>query len=70
MHVQSNLCTNDHPWDPKILAIVDGRSLLRGHLCNKKFRMDLKMVVAIDRWYAIWSWPLAQVWLQLLFATF
>ena len=29
---------NDHPWDPKIVAVVDSWSLFRGHLCNKTFR--------------------------------
>ncbi len=26
---------NDHPWDPKIVAVVDKWSLFRGHLHNK-----------------------------------
>ncbi len=40
----------DHPWDPKIEAVVDRWSLFRGHLCNKNSKWDLKMVVVIDRW--------------------
>ena len=30
---------NDHPWDPKIVAVVDRWSLFRGHLSNKKFKL-------------------------------
>jgi hypothetical protein len=26
---------NNHPRDPKIVAVVDWWSLFRGHLCNK-----------------------------------
>ena len=34
--MQSNLCTyNDNSWDPKIVAIVDKRSLFRGHITKK-----------------------------------
>ncbi len=40
---------NDHPWDPKIVAVVDKWSLFRGHSCNKAPNWDLKMVVAIRR---------------------
>ncbi len=47
----------DHPWDPKIVAVVDRWSLFRGHLCNKSAKWDLKMVVVVDKW------SLAQVWL-------
>jgi len=42
---QSNI--NDHPWGPKIIIVVDRRSLFRGYKCSK---WDLKIVVAIDRW--------------------
>ncbi len=41
---------NNHPWDPKIVAVVDRWSLFRGQLCNKSFSRDQKMVVVIDRW--------------------
>jgi hypothetical protein len=41
---------NDHPWDPKIVVVVDRWSLLKGHLCNKSSKCDLIMVVVIDRW--------------------
>ncbi len=41
---------NDHPWDPKILAVVDRWSLFRGHLCYKRSNMDLKTVAVVDRW--------------------
>ena len=37
---------NDHPWNSKIVVVVDRWSLFRGHLC----KWDLKMVVAIGRW--------------------
>jgi len=41
---------NDHPRDPKIVAVVDRWSLFRGHLCSKSLKWDLKIVVVIDRW--------------------
>ncbi len=42
---------SDHPSDPKIVAVVDRWSLLRGHLCNDKSQIwDLKKVVVIDMW--------------------
>ncbi len=44
------LVYNDHPWDPKIVAVVDRWSLFRGHLCNKGSKWDLKMMVVIDSW--------------------
>ncbi len=40
---------NDHPLDPKIMAVVDRWSLFRGHLCNKSSIWDLKILVVIDR---------------------
>jgi hypothetical protein len=40
---------NDHPWDPKIVAIVDRWSLFRGSLYNKTSTWDLKIVVVADR---------------------
>ncbi len=49
------LVYNDHPWDSKIVAVVDRWSLLRGHLFNKSSIWDLKIVVAI------WRWSFAQV---------
>jgi len=63
---------NDHPWDPKIVAVVDSWSLFRGHLCCKSLIWDLKMEVVIDMWsllgggrywevVAIGRWSLAQV---------
>ncbi len=49
------LCTvkpvyNDHPRDPKIVAVVDRWSLFGCHLCNKRSNWDLKIVVVVDRW--------------------
>jgi hypothetical protein len=41
---------NDHPWDPKIVAVVRRWSLFNGHLSNKCSKWDLKMVVFLDRW--------------------
>ncbi len=41
---------NDHPWNKKILAIVDRWSLFRGHFYNKVWNLDFKMVVIMDRW--------------------
>ena len=41
---------NDHPWDPKIVAVVDRLLLYRGHLCSKRSIWDLKIVAVIDRW--------------------
>ncbi len=47
--VTIRLVYNDHPWDPKIVAVFDRWSLFRGHLCNKSSKWDLKIVVVIDR---------------------
>ena len=45
---QSNLCMyNSHPWDPKVVVVVDRWSLFKGHLCHT---WDLKTVVAVERW--------------------
>ncbi len=41
---------NDHPRDPKIVAVVDRWSLFRGHLCYKTSNWDLKIVAVVDRW--------------------
>ena len=41
---------NDHPWDPKIVAVVDRWSLFKGRLYSKSPIWDLKMVIVIDRW--------------------
>jgi hypothetical protein len=41
---------NDHPWDPKIVAVIDRWSLLRGHLCSKSEIWDLKMLTIVDTW--------------------
>jgi hypothetical protein len=41
---------NDHPRDPKIVAVVDRWSLFGGHLCYKWSNWDLKIVAVIDRW--------------------
>ncbi len=40
---------NDHPRDPKIVAVLDRWLLFRGHSCNKSSEWDHKMVVVIDR---------------------
>ena len=32
---------NEHPRDPKIVAVVDRWSLFRGHLCSKNLIWDL-----------------------------
>jgi len=41
----------DHPWDPKVVAVVDRWSLFRGPLCYKKnSKLDVKIVAVIDRW--------------------
>jgi hypothetical protein len=36
---------NDHPRDPKIVAVVDRWSLFRGQLLNKSPNWNLKIVV-------------------------
>jgi hypothetical protein len=41
---------NDHPRDPKIVAVVDRWSFFRGHLCNKRPNWELKIVAVVDRW--------------------
>ncbi len=44
---------NDHPRDPKIVAVVGSWSLFRGNLCNKSSKWDHIMVVVIDMWSLI-----------------
>jgi hypothetical protein len=39
----------DHPWNPKIVAVVDRWSLFRRNLCYKRLHWDLKIVAVIDR---------------------
>ncbi len=41
---------NDHPRDPKIVAVVDRWSLFVGHLCYKMSNWDLKIVAVVDGW--------------------
>jgi hypothetical protein len=41
---------NDHPRDPKIVAVVGRWSLFGGHLCYKRSNWDLKIVAVVDRW--------------------
>ena len=41
---------NDHPWDPKIVAVVDRWSLFRGPLWYKSSKWDHKIVAVVDRW--------------------
>ena len=47
---------NDHPWDPKFVAVVDRWSLFRGTFMLQKFKMGpqnggrYRQVVAIRRW--------------------
>ncbi len=39
---------NDHPRDPKMVAVVDRWSFFRGYFCNRS--SYVKMVVVINRW--------------------
>ncbi len=41
---------NDHPWNQKMLAVVDRWSLFRCYLCINRPIRDIKMVVSTDRW--------------------
>ncbi len=54
---------NDHPWDSKIVAIVDRWSLFKGHFKNKYSNWDFKMLVAgrCRQMVAIQRWLLTQV---------
>ena len=36
---------NDHPWDPKIVVVVDRWSSLTGHLCIKISKWNFKMSI-------------------------
>jgi hypothetical protein len=55
---------NNHPWDPKIVAVVDRWPLFRGGLYYKNWNWAFKIMVFVGRWVAvIQRWPLAQVWL-------
>ncbi len=52
-HTNNNIVKplyNDNPWDPKIVAKIDRWSLFRGHLRNKSYNCDLKMVFVVDKW--------------------
>ncbi len=49
------LVYNDHPWDLKIVAVVDRWLLFKGHLCNKSSKWDLKIAVVIDRCTVVYS---------------
>ena len=40
---------NDHPRDPKTVAVVGRWSLFGSHLCYKSIKWDLKMVAVVDR---------------------
>jgi len=54
------LVYNDHPWDPKFVAVVDRWSLFRGSfmlwklklgpLCYENWNWDPKIEVAVDKW--------------------
>ena len=41
---------NDHPWDPKVVAVVDRWLLFRGHLSDKKLKRDPTMMVFVGKW--------------------
>ncbi len=43
----------DHTRNPKILAVVDRWSLIRGHLCFVSSRRDPEMMVAIGGGYLL-----------------
>jgi len=58
-YLSSHLCSNfnsvkpvynDHPRDPKIVAVVDRWSLFGGHLYYKRSNWDFKIVAAVDKW--------------------
>jgi hypothetical protein len=40
---------NDHPGDPKIVAVVERLLLFRGHLYYTNLKRDPKKVAVIDR---------------------
>ncbi len=44
------LVCNDHPRDPKIVAVIDRWSLFGGRLCLKRSNWNLKIVAVVDRW--------------------
>jgi len=41
---------NDHPRDPKFVAVVDRWSLFRGSFVLQKLKMRPQMVVVVDKW--------------------
>ncbi len=41
---------NDHPWDTKIVFVVDRWSLYISHFYNNGSNWDLNMLVILDRW--------------------
>jgi hypothetical protein len=41
---------NNHPWDPKIVAVVDRWSLFRGILYYTNFNWAFKIVAFDGRW--------------------
>ena len=64
IHTQRNTVNpgyNDHPWDPKIVVVVDRWSLLRGHLCYKSSNKGSQNGSRYRQLVAVWRWSLTQV---------
>ncbi len=59
--VYTYLYTKDHPWNPKIAAVVEGGRCPEIIFVVKVKYWDLKMVAAVDRWLLFRRWLLAQV---------
>jgi hypothetical protein len=54
---------NDHPRDPKFVAVVDRWSLFKGRFMLKRFKLGLKNNGRYRQVVVIRRWSLAQVWL-------
>jgi len=63
------LVYNDHPWDPKFVAVVDWWSLFRGSFMLWKLKLRSQNCGRCRQAVVIWRWSLTQVWLYAYFFT-
>jgi len=57
------LLYNDHPWDPKFVAVADRWLLFRGCFMLWKLKMGPQNCGRCRQVVVIWRWSLTQVWL-------
>jgi hypothetical protein len=59
--ITDKLVYNDHPWDPKIVAVADNQSLFRGYLSSMSLKWELKNSGRYRHVVTIWRWLFAHV---------